>query len=63
MGNHKVYLLAVIVEVIGIAVVGTGIGLELAHGGEVFLMVITTGSCLTAGGGILFDKVLRGQKQ
>ena len=55
----KKKLLPVILEVAGVAVVGTGIGLELAHGGEVYLVVITFGSLLIAAGGLIFAKFMR----
>jgi len=51
--------LALAIELIGIAVAGTGIGLELAHGGEIYMAVITAGSCLIAVGGMLFNKVFK----
>jgi len=53
------FALALAIELIGIAVTGTGIGLELAHGGDVYMMTITIGSCLIAGGGMLFNKVFK----
>jgi len=53
------FALALGIELAGIAVAGTGIGLELAHGGDVYMMTITIGSCLIAGGGMLFNKVFR----
>jgi len=55
----KKKLLPVILEVAGVAVVGTGIGLEMAQGGEVYLIVITFGSLLIAAGGLIFAKFMR----
>ena len=52
-------LVAIIIELVGIATVGTGIGLELALGGEIYLVVITIGSVLVATGGVIFGKFLR----
>jgi len=52
-------IVAVLIELIGIAVTGTGIGLEIAQGGEVYLVMITAGSCLVALGGILFGKFFK----
>jgi hypothetical protein len=50
---------AILIELIGIAIVSTGIGMEIARGGEIYLAVITTGSCLVALGGILFGKFFK----
>ena len=55
-------LVAIIVEVVGIAVVGTGIGLELAYGGDVYLVVVTVGSCLVAIGGVIWGKFLKARR-
>ncbi len=52
----------IIIELVGIAVVGTGIGLELSQGGTVYLVVITVGSCLVAVGGVIWGKFMRGGK-
>lgn len=53
------FLTSVIVELIGIITTATGIGLEIAKGGQVYLIIITVGSCLIAGGGILFGKFVK----
>jgi len=53
------FALALAIELIGIAVASTGIGLELAYGGEICLAIITAGSCLIAVGGMLFNKVFK----
>jgi len=53
------FALALAIELAGIAVAGTGIGLELAYGGEIYMAVITAGSCLIAIGGMLFNKVFK----
>ena len=55
----KKKILPVILEVAGVAVVGTGIGLEMAKGGDVYLVVITFGSLLIAAGGLIFAKFMR----
>ena len=55
-------LIPIVIELVGISIVGTGIGLELALGGEVYLVMITIGSLLIATGGIIFAKFLRGGK-
>ena len=52
-------LIPIIIELAGIAVVGTGIGLEIALGGQVYLVMITAGSCLIAAGGVIWGKFMR----
>ncbi len=58
----KKHLIPICIELVGIAVVGAGIGLELAQGGAVYLIMITAGSCLVAAGGIIWGKFMRGGK-
>jgi len=58
-GKH---LIPIVIELIGISVVGAGIGLELASGGEIYLVMITIGSCLVATGGVIWGKFMRGGK-
>ena len=53
--HHR--LLAAGLECVGIAVTGIGIGCELSLGGDVYLALITVGSCVTAIGGLLWAKV------
>ena len=52
-------LIPIIIELAGIAIVGTGIGLEIALGGSVYLIMITAGSCLIAAGGVIWGKFMR----
>ena len=59
--NRK--LIPVIIELVGISVVGTGIGLEIGLGGQIYLVVITIGSCLIAVGGVIWGKFMRGGRQ
>ena len=54
--DRRTRLLAAGIECVGIAVTGIGIGCELAHGGELHLVVITVGSCLISVGGLLWAK-------
>ena len=54
-----VKLLAAGIEVVGIAVVSAGIGLELAFKADVYLILIGAGSLLVATGGMLYVKVSR----
>jgi len=55
------FALALAIELIGIAVTGTGIGLEAVKGGETYMAIITAGSCIIAIGGMLFNKVFKRQ--
>ena len=55
-------LTAIIIELVGITVIGTGIGLELALGGDIFLVVITIGSVLVATGGVIYGKFIRSNR-
>lgn len=58
----KRHLIPIVIELVGISVVGVGIGLEMAQGGAVYLIVITTGSCLIAAGGIVWGKFMKSGK-
>jgi len=49
-------LWATAIECAGIAVTGVGIGCELAFGSDLYLVVITVGSCLVSIGGLLWAK-------
>ena len=53
-------LIPIIIELVGISAVGTGIGLEISLGGQIYLVVITIGSCLLAVGSIIWGKFTRG---
>jgi len=55
----KRHLLPICIELIGITIISTGIGMELAQGGAIYLVLITTGSCLVAVGGIIWGKFMR----
>lgn len=55
----KKHLIPIVIELVGISTVGAGIGLELALGGEVYLVTITFGSLLIATGGIIWGKFMR----
>ena len=52
-------ILAVLIELVGIATTATGIGLEIAYGGSLHLIMITIGSCLITVGAVLFGKFLK----
>jgi len=55
----KKKLIPIIIELVGISVIGVGIGLEIAIGGDVYLVMITFGSLLIATGGIIWGKFMR----
>lgn len=52
-------LLPVTLELLGIAAIGAGIGVELIAGGTIGLIVITCGSCLVAIGSCIWIKFIR----
>ncbi len=52
-------LLPIIIELVGIAAIGIGIGIELAVHADLGWAVVTTGSCLVAIGGVIWGKFLR----
>lgn len=56
------HMIPIVIELVGITTVGVGIGLELSQGGEIYLVMITVGSCLVAVGGIIWGKFMRGGK-
>ena len=58
--KSKLAWVSAIVEVVGVAVIGGGITLEIIVGGEIFCIVITAGSLVLASGGLLWAKVYRG---
>ena len=55
-------IIPVVIELTGIAIISVGIGLEIAFGGEVYLVMITIGSLFIATGGIIFGKFMKGEK-
>ena len=56
------HLIPITIELAGISVIGAGIGLELARGGAIYLVMITVGSLLIATGGVIYGKFMRGGK-
>jgi hypothetical protein len=48
----------VVIELVGIAAIGLGIGIELATHADLGWAVVTTGSCLVAMGGVSWGKFL-----
>ena len=55
-------LIPITIELVGVAVIGTGIGVELATHAEIGWALVTTGSCLVAIGGVIWGKFMRGGK-
>jgi hypothetical protein len=55
--NRK--LLPVALELVGIATIGVGIGVELATHADIGWGLVTTGSCLVAVGGVIWGKFIR----
>ncbi len=52
-------LIPVIMEVIGVAAIGVGIGVELATHADIGWALVTSGSCLVAIGGVIWGKFMR----
>ena len=57
---RKKHLIPIVIELVGISAVGVGIGLEIAFGGQAYLVVITIGSLFIATGGVIWGKFMRG---
>jgi hypothetical protein len=55
----KTSLLPVALEIIGIAAIGMGIGVELATHASIGWAIVTIGSCLVAIGGVIWGKFMR----
>ena len=51
-------ILALVIELTGIAAIGAGIGIELATGAELGWVIVTVGSCLVAMGGLIWGKFM-----
>jgi len=52
-------LIPITIEVIGVAAIGVGIGVELATHADIGWAIVTTGSCLVAIGGVVWGKFMR----
>ena len=52
-------IIPIAIELIGIAVIGAGIGVELATHADIGWTTVTTGSCLVAIGGVIWGKFVR----
>ena len=58
----KGLIIATAIELIGIITVSSGIGFEIATGAELGYVLITMGSVIIAGGGLIFAKIIRSRK-
>jgi len=56
-------LLPIILEVVGIVAIGIGIGVEIAAHASIGWVLVTAGSCLVAGGSIIWGKFMPGGKE
>lgn len=56
---NKKKLFPVILEIVGVAAIGVGIGVELATQADIGWAIVTTGSCLVAIGGVIWGKFVR----
>jgi hypothetical protein len=52
-------LLPIILEIVGVAAIGVGIGVELATHAAIGWAVVTIGSCLVAIGSVIWSKFMR----
>jgi len=57
MMNRK--LVPIALELVGIAAIGVGIGVELATHADIGWAIVTTGSCMVAVGGVIWGKFVR----
>ena len=57
MINRK--LVPIALELVGIAAIGVGIGVELATHADIGWAVVTAGSCLVAIGSVIWGKFMR----
>ncbi len=55
--NRK--LVPIALELVGIAAIGVGIGVELATHADIGWAVVTAGSCLVAIGSVIWGKFMR----
>ncbi len=61
MSKHR-KLIPITLELVGIAAIGSGIGIELGMGADIGYVCITIGSGLIATGGSIWGKFIRGGK-
>ena len=51
-------ILPILIELTGIAAIGSGIGIELATHADTGRVIVTSGSCLVAIGGVIWGKFM-----
>jgi len=59
---RKMMLLPITLEVIGIAAIGVGIGVEIATHADLGWTLVTAGSCLLAIGSVIWGKFMRRER-
>jgi hypothetical protein len=57
--EKRKHIAPIVIELLGISITGIGIGLEIALGGQAYLVMITAGSLLIATGGVIWGKFMR----
>ena len=60
---NKKKLFPVILEVSGVAAIGIGVGVEIATRADLGWVIVTTGSCLVAIGGVIWGKFMHSGKE
>jgi hypothetical protein len=60
MNRRRLLLISALIEVVGIAIGGSGLGIELAMHADIGYVCITTGAVTVAAGGLILNKVIRG---
>ena len=55
----KLLKVAVVIEVVGIAFLGAGIGIEIGYEADIGFILATTGSAAIAGGSLIWAKIFK----
>jgi len=55
-------LIPLTLELLGIATIGSGIGIELAYQADTGYIMISIGSLMVATGGVIWGKFVKGRK-
>ncbi len=61
MDRRKIFPIAL--ELVGVAIIGVGIGVEMVTHADIGHLVITAGSLLVAIGGVIWGKFIYGVKK
>lgn len=56
---HRIKIFPIALELFGIAVIGAGIGVEIATHADIGWITISVGSCLVAIGGVIWGKFMK----